>query len=68
MGERRICIVDTPKLVILGADGSIASVTDLNVAHPPLNGSASDVASVIAIAKNYAKVPSAEILKEPMDR
>ncbi len=68
MGERRICIVDTPKLVILGADGSIASVTDLNVAHPPLNGSASDVAPVIAIAKNYAKVPSAEILKEPMDK
>jgi hypothetical protein len=68
IGDRRICIVDTPKLVVLGEDGSIASVTELNVPHPQLNGSASDVASLIAIAKNYAKMPPAEVLKEPTDK
>lgn len=64
LGERRICIVDTPKLVVLGADGNIVSVTDLNVSYPPLKGSASDVNSLIASAKNYAKLTPAEILKK----
>ena len=64
IGDRRICIVDTPKLIALESTGEIASVTDLSVSHPPLKGTASDIAALIDRAQKYAKVPPSEFGEE----
>lgn len=64
IGDRRICIVDTPKLIALEFTGEIASVTELSVSHPPLKGSAGDVVALIDRAQKYAKVPPSEFSEE----
>ncbi len=65
IGDQRICIVDTPKLVLLDASGEIKSVTELSVSYPPLKGTVADVAALIDRAQKYAKVPPEQFAEEP---
>ncbi len=58
--DQRICIVDTPKLVVPESSGAIKSVTELSVSYPPLTGSPVIIAALIDRAQQYAKLSTAD--------
>ena len=64
VGDQRICIVDTPKLVLLESTGEIKSVTEISVSFPPLKGSPADVAALVALSQKYARTPRSEFGEE----
>jgi hypothetical protein len=52
---QRVCIVDTPKLVILNSDGSIKSVRELTVTYPKPSGSPADIQALTQTARKFAE-------------